>query len=862
MIPRLPSKSENGNGCGRSFRDLSRYLVSGKEGENNPARLMWAEGVNTYSSDPTQAWAEMAFLAENQGDLKRAAKAAGLIAKNARTDQEEETPVWHAVLSWHPDDRPDRARMMEAARSFMKFHGLEKHQFVVFAHGDGDAPHLHIMANLIHPETGLSAKRHLTRVEGKGQSGLLVRCSEWAGQWEKAHPDERAAPGRAQNWEKRRENALAVKALKALNQSRALFGKAPLPMPKLLKAFDKSPSRSVWQTMKGIAIEAGRFLAGVEGGREAINAARAHFADEHRRAFAVHYEAKAAEREQRRADAAQIDRVLHLATRQQSTFTRADLAKAIDKALGGKYGREQFNALLAKVEASPDLIRIKTEQGERFTSNAMHDVEKRLLASAIIMANSHGHALPENVLRDVRARIDARPEGQKLTDEQRAAFEHVTGSHGLALVVGRAGAGKSTMLEYARHAWEGAGFNVIGAAFSGRAADALEGSSGIKSRTVASIDYAMRKKGFRFGPRDVLVVDEAGMLGSREWARLIEAARAGGAKVVAVGDWNQKQSILAGGAFRVLTNDPTIGAAQISEVMRQGSHVRGDAAAWASFAWQREATKAMGDGDMRAGLMAYHARGCVHEHETRADARAATVAAWWSDHEKGHSAAMMAATRAEVRKLNEDARGLMRKAGRLGKDTTITAYERNDEDENAPRPVRLTLAEGERVMFTKNDTRLGVRNGTLGTLAAMEDGRLTVRLDGSDARAVTVDLSQYAYLAHGYAASTTKNQGITVDRAHYLAAKTMNSDRHEAYVALSRHRAAVLVHYGRDEFKNLNALVRHLSRDGLKRSTTDYIAAPEIGELQARAIGRDMRHEGAEIARILGGGDQIGRAHV
>ncbi|MCI9882946.1 AAA family ATPase, partial [Methylobacterium goesingense] len=182
--------------------------------------------------------------------------------------------------------------------------------------------------------------------------------------------------------------------------------------------------------------------------------------------------------------------------------------------------------------------------------------------------------------------------------EQRDAFDHVTGNSGLASVVGYAGSGKSAMLGVAREAWEGQGYTVRGAALSGIAAENLEGGSGIQSRTIASLEHAWGRGREQLGPRDVLVVDEAGMIGSRQMERVLSQARDAGAKVVMVGDPEQLQAIEAGAAFRSVTERH--GAAEITEIRRQ----RED--------WQRDATRALATGRTGEAIHAYDSKGMVH----------------------------------------------------------------------------------------------------------------------------------------------------------------------------------------------------------------------------------------------------------
>src|SRR3954451_7150898 len=165
------------------------------------------------------------------------------------------------------------------------------------------------------------------------------------------------------------------------------------------------------------------------------------------------------------------DLALTALTQQHSTFTRQDLARFVDRHTDGA---EQFARVLAKVEASAEIVRLG-EDGrgrERFTTWAMLSTEERMERAAEHLFDVRGHGVSASAQ-------DAALRDRELGDEQRAAFAHVTGERDLALVVGYAGTGKSTMLGAAREAWEAQGYTVRGAALSGIAAESLEGGSSI-----------------------------------------------------------------------------------------------------------------------------------------------------------------------------------------------------------------------------------------------------------------------------------------------------------------------------------------------------------------------------------------------
>jgi Ti-type conjugative transfer relaxase TraA len=497
-------------------------------------------------------------------------------------------------------------------------------------------------------------------------------------------------------------------------------------------------------------------------------------------------------------------------TRQQATFTRRDLAQF---AFRHSDGKDQFDQVMSAVRTSPELVALgKDGRGEdRFTSREMIETEQRLERIGDRLADMAQHGVSDRH-RD-RALMAAEQRGLVLSFEQRGALDHITEGRGLASVVGYAGSGKSAMLGVAREAWEAQGYIVRGAALSGIAAENLEGGSGIQSRTLASLEYQWGQGREQLGPRDVLVIDEAGMIGTRQMERLLAHASQAGAKVVMVGDPEQLQAIEAGASFRALTERH--GATEITEIRRQ----RED--------WQRDATKALATGRAGEAIHAYSTHGMVHAAETREQARAELT---------------------EVRDLNLAARDRLRDAGDLGPDVAVSAE----------RGARV-FASGDRIMFLKNERGLGVKNGTLGQVEHVSSKSMAVRLD--DGRSVAFDLKNYAHVDHGYAATIHKSQGVTVDRAHVLA--TSGMDRHSAYVALSRHRDGVQLHYGRDDFTDQRQLARTLGRERAKDMASDYSrdTAQDIrafadrrglsGEIRLpdnpRAIQRDP---GAEIAPV------------
>jgi Ti-type conjugative transfer relaxase TraA len=530
---------------------------------------------------------------------------------------------------------------------------------------------------------------------------------------------------------------------------------------------------------------------GPAGARRAVRGEDAERADEHRAIARRNGERLLAEPEL----------ALQALTRQQSTFTREDLARLVHR---HSDGAAQFAAVMAKVEASPELVRVAKDGRDRarYSTREMIAIERRMEAAALDLSRRTAHPVAVDRRRAVLA-------GGTLGEEQLLAFGHVTRSRDLAVVVGYAGTGKSTMLGAARQAWEAQGYTVRGAALSGIAAEGLEGGSGIVSRTIASWEHAWAQDKEMLRPRDVLVMDEAGMVGSRQMDRVLSAVRAAGAKLVLVGDHEQLQAIEAGAAFRAIVE--RVGAADITEVRRQ------------QVAWQREATRELATGRTGEALARYQTAGMVRTHATDEAALTALIAGWQAARERAprERQIILAHTRDDVRALNDAARALRRDAGELGEDRVLPTG-------LGPR----SFAVGDQVYFLRNERGLGgvgVKNGTLGTIMAIagdgEGARLSVRLGldesaGGSGKTVSFALAEYADLDHGYAATTHKAQSVTVDRAHVLA--TPGMDRHLAYVALTRHRHEVALHWSEESFGSPAGLATRLSRERAKDTTLDY----------------------------------------
>lgn len=554
------------------------------------------------------------------------------------------------------------------------------------------------------------------------------------------------------------------------------------------------------------------------------------------------------------------EQVLTLITGEKSVFDRHDIARALHRYINDD--PQEFQSAFAKVMASPALVELRPERahvvgdhatGEprgqvelaRYSTREMVEIESGMIESVQRMHGAPGHGVDHRYVERAIERQDAaiqRSSGDMtagLSDEQRNAIEHITGPQRIAAVVGYAGAGKSTMLAAAREAWEAEGYTVHGAALSGKAAEGLEESSGIQSRTLASWDLGWQNDRGQLNRGDVFVIDEAGMVGSRQLARFVGEAEARGAKIVLVGDHEQLQAIGAGAPFRAITEE--IGHAELSEIRRQ----RVD--------WQREASVDFATHRTAEGLAAYRDHGNISFAETGEDARGQIVRDYLADRDErpDGTGVAMAHRRADVRAINEAIRAELQDRGELvqGEDAGALTFQTND--------GKREFAPGDRIVFLENSRDLGVKNGMLGTVEHVEAGRIVAQLDGRGGESVSVPMGDYQAIDHGYATTIHKNQGATVDRSYVMASGTM--DRHLTYVAMTRHRDGVQLYAAQDEFTNAGRLVEHgaapFEHDPQKFGSYFVTLENDKGErrtLWGVDLERAMKEAGPEIGEKIG----------
>ena len=549
---------------------------------------------------------------------------------------------------------------------------------------------------------------------------------------------------------------------------------------------------------------------------------------------------KARNREALRRDP---NKILDMLTDKHSVFTVDDIRREVFKHFDEPGHQQEFQSIVAQVEASKRLVPLREPvngddgrviEKAHFTTGDMLQLETDMVNRAIRMDGQRGFAVKEAYLNEALEKYNF------LSDEQKCAVRHLVSNRQLASVVGFAGAGKSTLLKAASEAWAEQGHSVHGLALAGKAAEELQESAGIQSRTLHSLEYALKHDKVQINKGDVYVIDEAGMVGSKQLAGMMARIEKSGAKLVLAGDPDQLQPIAAGGAFRAITE--RTGYAEVSQIRRQTED------------WQKDASMAFARGDVYNGLEAYSERGYHHPKALKADAIEHMADMSVNDIAEGQETLCLAHTNKDVRAINCAVRQKLQEAGQL-----------QDEVPFKTSKGQRNFAAGDRMVFLQNDRELGVKNGMLGRVEQAEEGRLRVITDGG--KSVHFGVGRYDSIDHGYAVTVHKSQGATVDNVHVLATRSMT--RNLAYVAMTRHRENLNVHYGVKSFDPFEGgITEALSRRDDKKVSVDYESTVRFGERRghdtAKALmraARDMVRGAADgarsvMAKILGSKDE------
>ena len=488
-----------------------------------------------------------------------------------------------------------------------------------------------------------------------------------------------------------------------------------------------------------------------------------------------------------------------------------------------------------------DMVAVVGENINRekiFTAASYRQQEEQLLNFGKTLSQRQRKAVSEKlVLKAINHREEEL--GFALSEEQRGAISHLCSGPDICILNGKAGTGKTTLLKAVAEAYQEAGYEVLGTSFQGKVVDIMEQEIGISCRTLDSFIYAWNKhqtqkelvesgklwgrsysyafnsmkemEKSRFTEKNVIIIDEANMIGGRLWEPSLKEATEKGAKVIIVQDPAQIKSRDPGDYGRLFAE--RYGFAETTEVVRQ------------RVGWQRECSKYLNDHEILDGLKPYYDKGHLTWFDNREKVITALATSYVKDQLENpdQTRIALAYRNAEVYELNQAIRQALQEHGHLQETFQLHGQE---------------YAIGDRIRFTQNDNHgqyvknldredlfKGVKNGTFGTIEAYDErsATITVRLENNRFicnRHVSFNTTAYTKITHGYAMGVHKSEGSTFDKS-FLSLDPL-LDPHTCLVAMTRHRQDVQVYINREQFIDFKDVVDRIGRVSLKETIQDY----------------------------------------
>jgi len=478
----------------------------------------------------------------------------------------------------------------------------------------------------------------------------------------------------------------------------------------------------------------------------------------------------------------------------RSTWRRWNLmAEATRQTMGWRFATmTDRESVIAMVTAAAELASIRLTPPElslspvafrrddgtsvfRPVNSAVFTSEGQLAAEDRLLERSRDLTGPTVTLATVE-KVVRKPDadGLVLGEDQAEALTRIAVSgRVIDVLVGPAGAGKTTAMNALRRAWEaehGTG-SVVGLAPSAVAAQVLADDLGIETENTAMWWQNHLTKGINFQSGQLVIVDEASLAGTLSLDRITGLAQQAGAKVLLVGDYAQLQSVDAGGAFSMLAHDRT-DTVELIDVHRFHQP------------WEKLASL-----DLRHGhttvIDTYLTHGRIQDGDTETMTDAA-YAAWRADRDAGRITVLIAETREQVTALNQRARADLLIDGTLTQDQEVELHDGSH------------AGVGDTVITRHNDRKITasngndwVRNGDIWTITDVQgDGSVAIRRSGRSYGGAIVLPAAYVaeHVDLGYAVTAHRAQGITTDTAHVLVEPT--ATRENFYVSMTRGRAA------------------------------------------------------------------------
>ena len=409
----------------------------------------------------------------------------------------------------------------------------------------------------------------------------------------------------------------------------------------------------------------------------------------------------------------------------------------------------------------------------------------------------------------------------ELSEEQKSAVSYVTNSDsGLKIVQGRAGSGKTSgVITPVREIYESSGYKVVGLAPTNKVVEDLR-NDGFNTAMSCHKMLFRAKNGYKdIDSNTIVIIDEAGMVDTQAWLEMASVFKKSGAKIVAVGDDRQLQSIERGGVNIEMSN--RYGTVSVEEVHRQ------------RFEYSKEISRSMADGNWNqaVGLMDKHELITWSKNKDSALSQLVTDYSRDSLKEPNIDRFIIAQRNVDVDKLNRAIHDLKVERGEVGKDEFVVKVKEDLSGEYNPNDIKpeekeIRFGIGDKVQFVKTAKGLHVNNGSFGTLRMATKDKFIVALDSG--KTVSFNPHEYGGLRLGYAGTIYRGQGSTFVDIYALHDSATNN--RNSYVILTRNKDFCKVYANYEDTNGLGDLIKQMARSDTRESSLAYATAQDLAK--------------------------------
>lgn len=535
----------------------------------------------------------------------------------------------------------------------------------------------------------------------------------------------------------------------------------------------------------------------------------------------------------------------------ESVISDNHLHRAVAEAFYGDMGAAEIKQIVDDLKTG----KLTLEQQDRVVHLGEIDGMQQYSTASMQATERRLHEVSGQLAKDGRHNIDKEHVEKAindlgyLSDEQKALVRHLCSDGSLKIGEGSAGSGKSTSTLAAANAFKSAGYQVQGLASSWAAAKILEHDAQISSRAIAGFLNDVRDGKQQLNNKTVLMVDEAGLNGSKDAERLVDAAKKANAKIVFLGEESQLSPVSAGPAMSIMID--AAGAQSLETIRRQKEES------------ERQMVADFRDGKSDLALEHLEREGRLSMHRNIATAKNQLIRDWeaYTHTNKGKSTLIMAVKNADVRTLNDQVRKILRDRGELqGNDVEIKIKGGNKSQ------IATNFAVGDRIVLARTDRDLDVTNNSRAQITDIKTGAkgghiLSLKME--DGRHIEIDTLRFkdpdsggVAIRHGYASTAWSAQGATVDRSFVLAE---GMDRRYGYVAMSRHREAATLYVNEGGLKGrLQEAKKEVTKEAIKeelakqlhRKTTKPSTLDFEGDRFAKAQEKAKKERDELMARL------------